>query len=193
MPELRLCSIPGCGKGGKLRRGWCSTHYTKWWKYGDPLAGGTPGGALMRFILETALPFTGDDCLPWPYSRANYGYGEIVINGRKRLAHRIICELAHGSAPEGKNDAAHSCGNRLCCNPRHLRWASRQENVDDTLIHGTRLRGERVRHAKLTEQQVIEIRGLISDGVRKATIAKQYGITEASVLDIDAGRTWSWL
>ena len=31
------CSIPGCGGGGKITRGWCGKHYQVWRKYGDPL------------------------------------------------------------------------------------------------------------------------------------------------------------
>lgn len=32
------CSIEGCGKPAK-NRGWCSAHYTRWRRHGDPLAG----------------------------------------------------------------------------------------------------------------------------------------------------------
>ena len=31
------CSFPGCDRGA-TRRGWCSLHYTRWRKYGDPAA-----------------------------------------------------------------------------------------------------------------------------------------------------------
>ncbi len=30
------CAVPGCERGGKLRRGWCGTHYSRWWKTGEP-------------------------------------------------------------------------------------------------------------------------------------------------------------
>ncbi len=31
-----LCSVKNCGKHA-VARGWCSKHYTRWTKYGDPL------------------------------------------------------------------------------------------------------------------------------------------------------------
>jgi hypothetical protein len=30
-----ICSIKGCNNGRKYANGWCSTHYIRWWKYGD--------------------------------------------------------------------------------------------------------------------------------------------------------------
>jgi hypothetical protein len=32
------CSIEGCEKAAKLR-GWCSPHYQRWWRHGNPLGG----------------------------------------------------------------------------------------------------------------------------------------------------------
>lgn len=36
MGELTTCSIPGCGRGGKLARGWCTMHYQRWSAHGTP-------------------------------------------------------------------------------------------------------------------------------------------------------------
>jgi hypothetical protein len=128
----------------------------------------------------------------WPYAKANYGYGEVVVDGRKRLAHRIVCELANGPAPEGKNDAAHSCNNRLCINPNHLRWATRAENIDDMVGHGTAQRGERSPLSKLTEDQVRQIRAL--DGkVGRTEIGRRFGISHATVYAILERKSWFWL
>lgn len=40
MKATRTCSIPGCDKP-HLSRGWCSAHWTRWKRHGDPLGGGT--------------------------------------------------------------------------------------------------------------------------------------------------------
>lgn len=41
MADLRLCSIPGCSK--KLfAKSWCSAHYARWSRWGDPLASAPP-------------------------------------------------------------------------------------------------------------------------------------------------------
>jgi hypothetical protein len=196
MATKRICSIEGCSKSVR-GKGWCQAHYMRWWKYGDvrasdPIEPRVPIGGALRFIHDVALKHTSDDCLNWPYVRANYGYGEVAVDGRKRLAHRIVCEVVYGPAPDGKNDAAHSCGNRLCCNPRHLRWATRAENVADTRQHGTISRGERNGHAKLTEADVRFIRTL-KGNLTSTEIAKKFGVSRGSIGKILSGKNWSWL
>jgi 5-methylcytosine-specific restriction endonuclease McrA len=38
MQSTRTCSVDGCA-GDVIARGWCSKHYQKWRKYGDPMEG----------------------------------------------------------------------------------------------------------------------------------------------------------
>lgn len=45
------CSIDGCPKGGKLKRGWCVGHYTRWHRYGDPL-GVAPAKPARVCVIE---------------------------------------------------------------------------------------------------------------------------------------------
>lgn len=39
MADQRICSIDGCNKTSS-KRGWCEMHYGRWYRLGDPLAGG---------------------------------------------------------------------------------------------------------------------------------------------------------
>jgi len=32
----KSCSVPGCISHGRLKRGWCNTHYARWLRWGDP-------------------------------------------------------------------------------------------------------------------------------------------------------------
>ena len=43
------CSI--CGRMDVLKRGWCSTHYQRWKKHGDPYVVGTPGRKVAPGLL----------------------------------------------------------------------------------------------------------------------------------------------
>lgn len=41
---MKVCSVEGCEKS-ILARGWCSSHYQRWYKWGDVNAPRRPGGA----------------------------------------------------------------------------------------------------------------------------------------------------
>lgn len=41
MAQATLCSIDGCERA-TVGRGWCTAHYKRWKRHGDPLAGGAP-------------------------------------------------------------------------------------------------------------------------------------------------------
>lgn len=74
----------------------------------------------------------GDECIHWPFSISADGYGVIG----PKLVHRIVCERAHGRPPADRFMALHTCGNRACCNSKHLRWGDGKENIADMVRHG---------------------------------------------------------
>lgn len=138
MADKPLCSIPDCGKQIQAK-GLCCAHYNRLRKHGDPMAGGTfktTYGQPKKW-LEDCLGSADDGCIAWPFAQKPNGYGDFRVNGRMAYPHRYICEKTHGPPPFIDMQAGHLCGNRLCCNPRHLRWVTRQENEADKLAHGT--------------------------------------------------------
>jgi hypothetical protein len=192
----KVCSVEGCTRKHK-GRGWCNAHYQRWNLKGDPLApmGRACPGELTRFIRDVAVPFAGDACLPWPFSMASGGRGVIRVDGKQRPVARVVCQLAHGDPPTPEHVSAHSCGKGHlgCVNPRHLRWATNQENRDDMVLHGTRVRGEQHGSSKLTESEVRSIRDKLAQGGRRGSIAVEYSVTWHAVADIATGKTWGWL
>lgn len=118
-------------------------------------------------FIDDALASDRDDCLVWPFAvRKSSGYGAYSTrkDGKKRNhdAHRFVCKEAHGSAPEGFPEAAHTCGNKLCVNPRHLYWASHQQNMDDAKKHGTLRGGGRYRQRIFADDIVFIIESDLS-------------------------------
>lgn len=190
MAKSRICSIPDCGRLA-TRRGMCTLHYMRWWKYGDPLAGGTEIGEPERFFTGVVLTYEGDECLTWPYAKTGKGYGWI---GRG-LVSRRVCEEIHGPPPMPDHEAAHSCGNGhlACCTKGHLSWKTPTENQADRLVHDTHIRGERSVTAKLTESDVRQIKLLKSTGTSQVEIASKFGVSPAAIHAVWTGKSWAWL
>lgn len=181
------CAVDDCGKTA-FQRGWCHGHYKRWWRHGDPLAGRIDNGTIDRFIEEVVVPYFGEDCLIWPFGRSRKGYGG--ANGIE--AHRRVCKRVHGEPPSSRHQAAHSCGNGLCVNPKHLRWATAIENAADRLIHGTHSRGEKSSSSKLTADQVREIRSLYGT-MKVKELAAKFNVHPVTICNIQFRQTWAWL
>lgn len=191
-PELPICTVDGCGKRQQAF-GLCCAHYTRKRRHGDAFGGRTARGEPMEWI-NSHLSHDGDECLIWPYALAR-GYGVLVVDGRMRVASNYMCELLHGPAPEGQEDAAHSCGkgNKGCVNPRHLRWASRSDNCNEKLAHGTMTIGEQSHMAKMTEKQVRDIRALRAKGVPVGELAAKFSMSRAGIYLILNKTNWRWV
>jgi hypothetical protein len=149
----------------------------------------TRRGAL-RSWLEAELRRETDACIDgWPFGVVD-GYPSMTFDGRSTYLNRYVCERFHGPPPSPTHQAAHSCGRRICLNPRHLRWATPAENWSDRILHGTDLRGERAPRAKLTEAQVREIREARGRGETLTAIGSRYGVTDVLVSRIARRDLW---
>lgn len=120
---------------------------------------------------------TGDACVPWPFSHDTKGYPQVSGNGVKK-ANRVMCELAHGEPPTPKHQAAHSCGNRGCINPRHLSWKTQSENEADKRIHGTLNPNNWGSKGKLTPDQIEQIR---TSRLSNVELAAAFGVNRGTI------------
>jgi len=77
-------------------------------------------------------------------------------------------------------------------NPKHLRWATVRENELDKIIHGTVRRGSDINTAKVTAEEVIQIREM-AGSVKVRLISERFGISKVSVANIIARKSWAWL
>jgi len=191
MANPRLCSIPECGKP-YYGLGYCKNHYRRFKFHGDPLGGTAMRGSPLAWV-EANKTHDSIECLDWPFGKNRKGYGSVRYGGAVVGAHRVMCIEAHGEPPSDIHEAAHSCGNGKygCVNPKHLRWATPQENCADTAKHGS-LRGELSSKNKLTREQVRVIRSL--HGTRSAKqIGIMFGVSGEAIAGIFSGKSWGWL
>lgn len=135
---------------------------------------------------------TNKGCWEWQGSISSNGYGVITVDGVARPTHVLSYELTNGEIPNGLF-VLHKCNVRLCINPDHLYIGTHNDNMDD-MSNSNVLKGERNANSVLSENDVREIRKLISSRmVTYANIAQQYGVKRQTIKDIALGRTWSWL
>jgi hypothetical protein len=190
--SMRHCDVSGCDRPYHLK-GYCLAHYKRLRKYGEPLGGSTAWGAVQRFMCEVIESQT-DECISFPYSKDQYGYGKLRIDGGNIGAHVYALTQTAGPKPTPKHEACHSCGNGKagCVNPRHLYWGTRSDNVRDAIKTGTAYKfpvayGESHPQAKFTDQQIMEIRRMLASGARQMDVAAAFGISQSHVSRIKNG------
>jgi hypothetical protein len=120
------------------------------------------------------------------------GYGVARFENRRQQAHRIAYKLTQNAIPAGLQ-VCHQCDNPSCVRPSHLFIGTRSDNMRDMLSkdRANRPRGERINTAKLTSQEVLEIRALYNSGtITQTALGKRFGISQYAVSCIVRLRHW---
>lgn len=141
----------------------------------------------------------GADAPVWPWKqlslrRHKSGHLDVrvKINGQRTMvgAHVLTCWAFHGPCPPGL-ECCHKDGVPDHNVPDNLYWGTRAQNIEDQRRHGVYQQGSRSGLAKLTEDQVREIRRLYAEGGHSNySLADQFGVNHATVWQILSRRTW---
>lgn len=102
---------------------------------------------------------------------------------------RLVLLAFVGPCPENM-EACHNDGNMDNNAIQNLRWDTKVNNNADKLIHGTHNKGSRHGMAKLTEESVRSIRENHAQGASKYSLAKQHGVSFATITFIVRRVTW---
>jgi len=169
----RRCSV-NCKKGLSQR-------------WGDPIK------RFWSYVDKSGGP---DACWIWTGPVFQQGYGSFYWQRTSQKAHRVVYELEVGRIPKGML-VCHHCDNRLCVRPDHLFLGTHKDNAQDASSKGRLATGDAVAHkgeahhaAKLTKEDVREIRNWAAKGISQREIAKKKGITQTNVSTIIARKTW---
>ena len=134
-----------------------------------------------------------DKCWTWTKFRNKDGYGGTRDGYRKCLAHRLAYILHHNLEWIDIENTLilHSCDNPPCCNPAHLRKGLSSDNSNDMKIRGRHTYGERSALAKLSTDDVFNIKKLHERGIFYKDIAEIYKISKAQLCRIMKGKRWA--
>jgi len=150
---------------------------------------------IIRFWAKVRVK-SPTDCWPWDASLNSNGYGRFRVHPHNFIASRVAYRISHGSIPRGM-EICHSCDNPKCCNPNHFFLGTHRDNIRDAVAKGRMThvgpKGMDSCRAKLSDQQVNEIRRRLSDGHRQRDIARSFGIGKTTVAHIYHRRTWGHL
>lgn len=146
-----------------------------------------------------------ETCWLWNGSRDGHGYGQVRVNGAKRMATHVSLGLHRGIlVPKGKL-VCHKCDNPRCVNPEHLFVGTYKNNYDDMVSKGRRktpstinprtgkiehITGEKNSQSKLTELAVIDIRKRAVRGNQRL-LASEYGVHHSLVQQVVKRRIWN--
>lgn len=128
-------------------------------------------------------------CWNW-LGHKRQGYGFLWVDGSHRRAHRVSWELHFGPIPEGQF-VCHHCDVPSCVNPDHLFLGTQTDNLSDMRTKDRGAKGERHGRARLTAEDVEGIRSLHAIGVLGKIIARQFGVSHATVSHIIHRKNWA--
>jgi len=127
-----------------------------------------------------------DDCWLWTGSKTPSGYGRIYINGETIRANRLVYILTKGFISEDKI-ILHTCNNKLCVNPKHLKEGTNLENSQQMVEDGRQVSGNTI----LTKENVSKIRELYNTGKYSYEIlSDKFGITKGNTVQIIRNELW---
>jgi len=118
------------------------------------------------------------------------GYGLKRIEGKLYKAHRWIWEVIYGAIPKGKI-ICHRCDRPACVNVDHLFLGSHKDNAEDRDRKGRASCNVGMNNgfSRLSDEIVLFIKKS-KGSFKQKDLAKKFGISQATVSDIQIGKTW---
>jgi hypothetical protein len=106
--------------------------------------------------------------------------------------HTLVTGAFLGPCPEG-HEVAHIDNDPANNAASNLRWATALDAAADRARRGKQLRGESIRGAKLTEEEVRRIREMAAEGTKRAKLIEMFGVSRSQIWNIVTRQSWGWL
>lgn len=149
-------------------------------------------GCLHREIASRKKPISwirNGNCLDCTSHFKHNGYPRIGRHRRSFSLVKLVCERRHGPLPEGFVPR-HTCDNPSCIRPDHIIPGTQAQNMDDMVLRGRSLVGEKHHMAKLSDSDILEVRSSKLPGV---FFAKKMGVSKGHISSIRKRKTWKHL
>jgi predicted XRE-type DNA-binding protein len=121
------------------------------------------------------------------------GYAMVMLyNGEKRKLYAIHRLVAEHFIPNKSNNPQvnHIDGNKLNNNINNLEWVTASENIQHSYDKKLTPSGENHHQSKLTENNVRQIKTLLSRGFSQRKIAKMFNVSQCPISEINRGLIW---
>jgi hypothetical protein len=159
-----------------------------------------------NFWRKIAIPNDSEECWTWVAGKNGRGYGIFGI-GKTTLAHRIMWRVTYGGIGAGIC-VCHSCDNPACVNPDHLWLGTNLDNTVDKVSKGRAKapsgrrhythrkphlirRGTQRRGAKLDDDKVRRIRGMMGPDENPRAAAELFGVSTTLIRHVFQRRIWT--
>lgn len=187
----RTCDVTNCDRK-HYGQGLCRRHYDNA-RYAGLLPPVERPSLTERFFAKVDVGLA-DECWLWTGRLNNNGYGSLWSADKQGsvYAHRLSYEIHYGPIPAGQY-VCHRCDNPKCVNPDHLFLGTQADNMADMVRkgrHGKPVVRPKPR-ARLSPQQVHEIRAAVALGTDRGAVAALHGVTRGTINDVVAGRSWA--
>ena len=125
-------------------------------------------------------------------SKQNKGYNIVRLSNKNHLVHRLVAQ-AFIPNPENKPNINHKSGVKTDNRAENLEWVTQKENIDHSIKFKLKPddRGEKSYLAKLTENEVYVIKGLLKyTSIRPYEIAKIFNVVNDTIYAIKNKKSW---
>ena len=135
----------------------------------------------------TRIPESG--CWIWMSTIEDSGYGRVCSGKKPFYAHRASYEQKYGKIPNGMM-ALHHCDIKSCVNPDHIFIGTQKDNMLDKVLKNRQAKGINHGNAKLTEDQVREIKSSSETSIK---LAAKFNYSASMIREIKNGNLWKHL
>ena len=142
----------------------------------------------QSMLLKRLIDSNG--CWIWTGAKYKSGYGAVSYLNTSCKTHRLSMHFWKGFDLSSNNPVCHMCDVPACFNPDHLYVGTYKQNTFDAIDRGRFCVGELHHKAKLSNNQVIDIRKMYQKGHSVADIADKFSVSRKLIRRVITRETW---